>query len=101
LQGKKSDVTHLRSFPYHYPIKADCGSYQPIWGYLTKRTICTAPPCKALLHEAYGGNIDFKNISKFIDNLLNIKIMFPIIKFILANKIDMLPKGQRKNAGIL
>jgi len=54
-----------------------------------------------LLHAAYGGNIDFKKVGKFIDNLLNIKNIYSVIKFILANKGDMPPGGQRKNAGIL
>jgi len=54
-----------------------------------------------LLHEAYRGNIDFKNVGKFLDNLLNIKNIYSVIKFILANGVDMLPEGERKNAGIL
>jgi len=70
-------------------------------GYLTKRTVCPATPRKPLLHAAYGGNIDFKKVGKFIDNLLNIKNIYSVIKFILANKGDMPPGGQRKNAGIL
>jgi hypothetical protein len=58
-------------------------------------------PRKPLLHAAYRGNIDFKNVGKFLDNLLNIKIIPSVIKFILANEVNMLPGGERKNAGIL
>jgi len=54
-----------------------------------------------LLHAAYRGNIDFKNVGKFLDNLLNIKNIPSVIKFILANEVNMLPAGERKNAGII
>jgi heterodisulfide reductase subunit B len=67
---------------------------------LTKRTVCPATPRKPLLHAAYRGNIDFKNIGEILVNLLNVKNIYSVIKFILANKVDMPPGVQRKNTGI-
>jgi hypothetical protein len=65
---------------------------------LTKSTVCPATPRKALLHAAYRGNIDIKNVSEILDKLLNIKKNYSVIKFILAKKVDMPPGDQRKNA---
>ena len=48
-------------------------------------------PLEPLVLAACSRNIDFKFANKFIDNLMNINNMFPIIKFILANKVNMLP----------
>jgi hypothetical protein len=60
-------------------------------GYLTKRTVCPATLLEPLVLAACSRNVDFKFANKFLENLLNINNMFSIIKFILANEVNMLP----------
>jgi hypothetical protein len=49
-----------------------------------------------LLHAAYKGNIDFKTGERILYNVLNIRHVLSVIKFILADEVDMLSDDWRK-----
>jgi hypothetical protein len=58
---------------------------------LTKRTVCPATPCKALLDAAYSPNIDSDLINNYLFNLLNnINIVADIIfMFVLEFEVPL------------
>lgn len=71
-------------------LKSDATSYETM---ITKRTVCSTIPLEPLVLAACSRNIDFKFANKLLGNLLNINNIFTIIKFILANEVDMLPSN--------
>jgi PAS domain-containing protein len=50
-----------------------------------------------LVSAAYRRNIDFKTGDNIFDKLLNIKHISSVVKFILANEVDMLPCDRGKS----
>jgi len=49
-----------------------------------------------LVSAAYRRNIDFKTGDNIFDKILNIRHISSVVKFILANEVDMLPGDRGK-----
>lgn len=56
----------------------------PCRGYLNKRTVCPAPPSKALLLAAYRGIIVFKTVGYVFHSLLKVNEFKPFIIFMFG-----------------
>ena len=64
---------------------------------INQKMVCPAAPLKPLVSAAYSRNIDFKIGDNVFDCILNIKHISSVVKFILANEVDMLPGNGGKS----
>jgi len=85
--GRYSLTTDAETLAEHFQVLRQI-RFQPSYkGLINQKNDLFHAPLYPLILAAFSRNIDFKFANKFLDNLLNINNMFPIIKFTLANEV--------------